>query len=290
MSLTKTCAASRIKAEEATEGAPGGTVTGYASTFDRDPDCYGDVVAKGAFAKTLERWEGLGKPIPLLYGHDTLDPKHNIGRVVKAEEDERGLLVTAEFDPDNDLAQYARKLVAEGRLYQFSFAFDPVDQGPVDLGGAKANEIREVDLYEVSLVQIPANQHATVEGVKRMCDGCKAGRRNSKADEDELKNLRDWAWAVETALTEAMDEDDLADVREKVTRAIEDTRRMKDTINGLIGAEEDGEGQGGGEGESQGESQDEGPEPDASPESEKELEKAKLNVVKSAVALGLETA
>ena len=54
----------------------GGTVTGYASTFDRDPDSYGDVIAKGAFAKTLEEWEekrAEGVYIPLLYGHSTDD-------------------------------------------------------------------------------------------------------------------------------------------------------------------------------------------------------------------------
>ena len=52
----------------------GGTVRGYAATFDREPDCYGDVIAPGAFADSLERWGKVGKPIPLLYGHNTQDP------------------------------------------------------------------------------------------------------------------------------------------------------------------------------------------------------------------------
>lgn len=156
-------------AQAPAEVADGGSVTGYAATFDREPDCYGDVIARGAFARTLREWEarGEGVCIPLLYGHVTDDPEHNIGRVTSAVEDERGLLVTAEFDADNPKAQYARKLVREGRLYQFSFAYDVRDRGEVELGdGRKANELRDVDLFEVSLVQIPANQNAQVTEVK----------------------------------------------------------------------------------------------------------------------------
>ena len=72
-----------------TKAAPGaasmpaeGTVEGYAATFDRIPDAYGDVIKQGAFADTLKAWEENGKPIPLLYGHSTDDPAYNIGKVV----------------------------------------------------------------------------------------------------------------------------------------------------------------------------------------------------------------
>ena len=172
----------------------GGRVIGYASTFDRDPDAYGDVIAKGAFAKSLDAWrekmEG-GVYLPLLYGHNTDDPKYNIGRVVDFREDEKGLLIEAEFDPDNDTAQYVRKLAQEGRLYQFSFAFDVKDYGEVTLeDGTKANELRELEIFEVSLVQIPANQHAQVVEVKCAC--CeKSGRRNSAKDAQQLRDILD---------------------------------------------------------------------------------------------------
>lgn len=197
----KNCEKSQLKLEETeeTEGAPdGGTVTGYAATFDREPDSYGDVIAPGAFTETLKRWASLneqGKYIPLLYGHNAFDPDYNIGRIVSAEEDERGLLVTAEFDAENPKAQYVRKLVQEGRVYQFSFAFDVLSSGETELDeDHKANELRKLELYEISLVQIPANQHATVEDVK---SATKAGRRNSKADEDELAAIRDHASAIQ---------------------------------------------------------------------------------------------
>lgn len=190
--------------ETKTKAAPGaagmpddGTVEGYAATFDRIRDSYGDVIAAGAFAKTLERWREEGKPIPLLYGHSTDDPEYNIGKVVEAYEDERGLYVRAEFDRDNPKAQYVRKLVKEGRLWQFSFAYQVNDAATVELeDGTEAYELRELELYEVSLVQIPANQRAIVTDVKQGATCVKAGRRNSKADADELRRVLELADSI----------------------------------------------------------------------------------------------
>lgn len=145
---------------EATEDvADGGEVLAYASTFDRVPDSYGDVVARGAFAKTLADWQASGNPIPLLFGHRTDDPRMNLGAVIEADEDERGLKIRARFDDENEIAQYTRKLVKEGRLTKLSFAYDTLDAAPVVLeDGTRANELRELKLYEISLVPIPANQ------------------------------------------------------------------------------------------------------------------------------------
>lgn len=193
-----------------------GIVEGYAATFDREPDSYGDVIAKGAFARTLDEWraksEG-GLAIPLLYGHNTDDPMHNIGKVTEAYEDEKGLFVHAEFDADNPNAQYARKLAAEGRLYQFSFAYAIKGAGMTTLDdGVDAYELRDLDLYEVSLVQIPANQHAVVTSIKSDPAEVKAGRRNSKADADELRSIRELAnqitAAIDGLLADEIDADD----------------------------------------------------------------------------------
>ena len=180
------------------EEKDGGAVRAYASTFDRVPDSVGDVVAPGAFDKTISNWKASGKPIPLLWGHDTDDPFSNIGAAIDYGTDERGLWFDAEFDADNEKAQYVRKLVKEGRVFQCSFAYAVKDAAPVELeSGVKANELRELDLFEISIVQIPANQNATVEEVKsdqpevmeREMTEVKAGRRNSAKDADELRSL-----------------------------------------------------------------------------------------------------
>lgn len=144
-----------------------GTITFYASTFDREPDCYGDVVAKGAFSDTLKRHADTGEPILFLWGHDTVDPFNNIGSITEAAEDEKGLKVTGKFDMDNPNAAYVRKLAQEGRVTKASFAYDVLDSAPVELeDGTKANELRKLDLFEVSLVAIPANRHAEVIDAK----------------------------------------------------------------------------------------------------------------------------
>lgn len=191
-------------AEYAAQMPAEGTVEGYAATFDREPDSYGDVIAKGAFARTLSEWSQKEQPIPLLYGHNTEDPEMNIGRVTEAYEDERGLHVRAEFDADNPKAQYVRKLAKEGRLYQFSFAYSIHDAGMVTENGMDFYELRDLDLYEVSLVQIPANQHAVITGIK-------SGRRNSKADADELRSIRALAAQITQAVNGLLADEDEQD-------------------------------------------------------------------------------
>ena len=159
-----------------------GTIEGYASTWIRRPDSVGDVVQKGAFAKTLEdRWNG-GKGIPLLWSHQMDNLKSFIGKA-DAEEDEKGLHFIAQFD-DTEEAQRVRELYKDGRLSKFSFAYDTLDQGSVTLeDGTKANELRELDLHEISCVCVPANDDAGVVDVK-------AGRRNRKSDADILRQIR----------------------------------------------------------------------------------------------------
>lgn len=156
-----------------------GSIEGYASTWIRKADSWGDVVAKGAFTRTLkERWSG-GKGIPFIWAHQIDNLKSFIGTAV-ADEDEKGLHFIAQFD-DTEEAQKVRQLYKDGRLRKFSFAYDVLKAGMVTLeDNSKAQELQEVDLYEISAVPVPANDDASVVDVK-------AGRRNSSADEEKIK-------------------------------------------------------------------------------------------------------
>lgn len=156
-----------------------GQIEGYASTWIRKADSYGDVVKQGAFTRTLEeRWKG-GKGIPFLWAHKMDDLGAFIG-TADANEDEIGLHFVATFD-ETEEAQRVRGLYKDGRLKKFSFAYDVIESGMVTLeDGVKANELRVLDLYEISAVTIPANDDAGVVDVK-------SGRRNSKADEDKIR-------------------------------------------------------------------------------------------------------
>ena len=67
-----------------------GSIEGYASTWIREPDSYGDIVKEGAFTRTLaEKWNG-GKGIPFLWSHKMDELNAFIGKA-DAEEDEKGL-------------------------------------------------------------------------------------------------------------------------------------------------------------------------------------------------------
>jgi HK97 family phage prohead protease len=186
--------AGEIKADESTDN---GGIEAYAATFDRDPDSYGDIIAKGAFSRTLKEWASSGKPIPLMYGHKgSDDPDMIIGSVKFAAEDERGLKIRADFD-DSPKAQRCRALVADGRLSKMSFAYNVRDAGPVEIEkGVTANELRDLDLYEVSIVPIPANQHAEILDSKQEDPNLKSGHVASKSAEDSLRQAADLIEAV----------------------------------------------------------------------------------------------
>ena len=157
-----------------------GAIVGYASTWTREPDSYGDVVAKGAFAECIGRLKEEGRNIPFLWNHDAMNLKAFIGTVTDLTEDDHGLKFEAVFD-DTEEAQRARQLAQDGRLCKFSFAYDVLDAGEVDLeDGRKANELRKLNIHEVSLVMYPANPDTSVVSVK-------AGRRNSAKDADAIR-------------------------------------------------------------------------------------------------------
>ena len=154
-----------------------GKISGYFSTYDRIPDSYGDVVAPGAFTDTIKAREESGHKFPLCWNHD-LD--QIIGQVDTIEDTEKGPLMTASFF-NTPLAQEKREIVKSGVVYQFSFAYDVREAAQVTLeDGTKANELQKLDLFEVSIVPVPANPRAEVTDIK-------AGRRNSAKDADAIR-------------------------------------------------------------------------------------------------------
>lgn len=219
-----------------------GQIEGYASTFIRKPDSYGDVVKRGAFAKTLaERWNG-GKGIPFLWAHKMDDLKAFIG-TAEAEEDEKGLRFVATFD-DTEEAQKVRQLYKDGRLRKFSFAYDVKEEGLVTLeDGMKANELRELDLFEISAVTVPANDDADVVDVKSAEPGAKSGARNSKKDADRIKQaialLKEVLGEIEEPEEDEAEETDDAKEAQKAnedatSKELDELNARKDALLSII--------------------------------------------------------
>ena len=178
-----------------------GEIAGYFSTWTREPDAYGDVVAKGAFSRAIAEINEKGGTIPLLWNHDAEHLESFIGTAGDLEEDEHGAKFRATFDATPQ-AQHARNLAADGRLCKFSFAYDVREAAEVTLeDGRKARELRDLDLFEVSLTLYPANADTSVTEVK-------AGKRNSKADEAALRQA---ITLIQSVLGELEDEQDEGD-------------------------------------------------------------------------------
>lgn len=133
----------------------GWEVAGYASTFGGTPDSYGDIVAKGAFADSL-----LTRPnVKLLWQHDMGEP---IGKVISLREDDKGLLGQWSIVP-TDTGTKAHQLLQAGLVDSLSIGFMTKD---AEYTADGVRLLKAVDLYEVSLVTVPANTNAVVTSFK----------------------------------------------------------------------------------------------------------------------------
>ncbi|MBQ1293926.1 MAG: HK97 family phage prohead protease, partial [Clostridiales bacterium] len=160
--------------------------------YDKTPDSYGDIIEPGAFTETLEKRKATGHPFPLCLNHDFSDV---IGSCDSIEEKEKGPFVEASLF-DTGRAQEVRTWLKSGAIYQFSFAYDVLQRRDPTEEEKKAgvmNVLQKIELFEVSIVTVPANQNAVVTEVKGVEPETKAGRRNSRKDADVINQIIDLA-------------------------------------------------------------------------------------------------
>lgn len=197
------------------DGLAEGEFTAYASVYD-NVDSYGDVVTKGAFATTLAEWKESGAPIPLYWGHNIADPDFNIGEIVEAVEDDRGLLVKARLDLDNPKSAQTYRLLKGRRVREMSFGFSTVKATDAERDGRYVRQLDEVKLFEVSVVPVGANPDTEVIAVRAAASSlamqAKAGRTFSTKNEDTIRDvvteLRDAADSLESMLPSPVTDDE----------------------------------------------------------------------------------
>lgn len=145
-----------------TEGEDGQkTFTGYAALFGAPSSGlpFTEVIAPGAFRRTLSRVADGKKIVSFLFGHDETRALATTasGRLALTE-DERGLKVEARLDPaDPDAAGVISKLTHEAAAMGMSFGFTIPKNG--DEWNEDQRTLREVNLFEVSVLsagQTPA--------------------------------------------------------------------------------------------------------------------------------------
>lgn len=191
-------------------GLEEGQFEAYASVFG-NIDSYGDVVQPGAFASTLKDWAESGNLLPVLFGHNMSDPDYNIGHVIEATEDEKGLRVLAQLDLESPKGAQVHRMLKGKRISQMSFAYDVIKGTMGQLDGVDVYELHEVKIYEVSLVTIGANSETEILAVKTAMEsltgGVKEGRVLSSKHVDSLRAARDAIDAVLAAAEPVTDQE-----------------------------------------------------------------------------------
>jgi HK97 family phage prohead protease len=137
---------------------------GYASTTEEPYPVtdwlgeYQETICRGAFTKALQERQD----VRLLVNHDGIPVARTKSGTMTLAEDDRGLLVDVpSLDTDSPLVQTMRSAMVRGDLDQMSFSFRATRQ--------EWNEdyterfVREVKLYDVSVVTYPANEGTDVK-------------------------------------------------------------------------------------------------------------------------------
>lgn len=134
-----------------------GTFAGYASVF-HVVDSQNDVVKPGAFRESLKSRK---TPVRLLWQHQWDSP---IGIIESLFEDGRGLYMKGKLLMDVAQAREAYTLLKAGVVKGLSIGYSVKYATKNPATGVRA--LHTVDLWEVSLVTMPANEAALVTVVK----------------------------------------------------------------------------------------------------------------------------
>ena len=134
-----------------------GYFSGYGSVFDVVDD-WDDVIVRGAFAETLQK-----KTPVMLWQHDSAEP---IGVYERIREDEIGLWLEGRLLLDIEKGREAHILLKNRAIRGLSIGFLPLAWEWETRDNKRVRVLKDIDLWEVSLVTFPANPKAVVDEVK----------------------------------------------------------------------------------------------------------------------------
>lgn len=163
-----------------------GEFEGHGSVFNVE-DSYGDIVVPGAFKRTLDEHRSEGTLPAMLWQHDASQP---IGVYTDMKEDAAGLYVKGQILLETTKGREAHALLKAKAIRGLSIGFINRDSSRDEATGIR--KVKDVDLWEVSLVTFPANRSATVEQVK--------GANGIHTERDLEKFLRDAGMSKSEAL------------------------------------------------------------------------------------------
>jgi HK97 family phage prohead protease len=141
-----------------------GTFSGYGSVFDVK-DRGGDVVLKGAFAKSIDDYKESGTMPPVLWQHSPNEP---IGVWTSMKEDDYGLYLEGRLAITIPEGHKARELMKMKAVTGLSIGYS-LREGGYEYDKSKdVFLLKDIELWEVSLVTFPMNPEARVGNVKNL--------------------------------------------------------------------------------------------------------------------------
>jgi len=215
-------------------GDPAGTFEAIVSVFN-NTDSYGDIVAPGAFTKTLAEWVVKGRPIPVVWSHDLRDPDSILGHYTEAEETTEGLRLKGILDLSHPKAARVHSLMQQGLIAEFSWSGEVREYELIEEEDSffYSMKIHDVDLWEAGPCFKGANPDTELISIKS--DGSVAGRlatpshgkdhpRLSAKNVDALKAARD---ALDALLSAPLDLGKEDTAQKDVQRASAATARTR---------------------------------------------------------------
>lgn len=161
-----------------------GIVEGYAAVFG-NKDLGNDIIDPGAFKKTINE----RKNVPLLWYHQ---PPEVLGLVFEMEEDNKGLKSRSQINLDTQLGREKFSLIRQGAIKGMSIGFEAIKE----TWDGTVRRLKEIRLWEISLVTFPMNPLAQVTGIKAVVpfQDLPLADKDREWDAGEArKRLADWA-------------------------------------------------------------------------------------------------
>lgn len=192
-------------------------IEGYAST--KDIDRVNEIIKPTAFQGSMDNVNA-GR-IKILHNHE--GRSDIVGTITKGKIDKTGLFIRGKILKNVPQAEIDWQSIIQGGLDSFSVGFVTIADEIRKIGGRAIRVITDLDLFEISLANMPANTRAGFSVVKSLVFW-EQPIKNETIDDDNYRTVRDHV----VSITKEIDaETDNADLEEAVIRIRNAERRIK---------------------------------------------------------------
>ena len=158
-----------------------GEFSGYAAVFG-NRDSGDDIIEKGAFSNTIR--EDFDRIKILALHNDCWLP---VGKPIALREDEKGLYIRGKIS-DTSMGRDIQTLMKDGVLNELSIGYDAVVFDYDSDAGVR--HLKEIRLWEVSIVTWAMNDQAKIDEVKALVEGIRTEAKAGKITRARLDALK----------------------------------------------------------------------------------------------------